>query len=68
MSQGEVCTNKAHRPSWRVVQRNYNKSAFNGYKKTWSPYSLVTCTNGMCNAWWRTKAKYVDELPDMDSV
>jgi hypothetical protein len=64
VSSGQACPDKTHRPSWRVVQRNYNKSAFNGYKKTYSDYSLVRCTVGGCRSAWRTKAAYVAELPD----
>jgi len=57
---------KSHRPSWRVVQRNCNFSAFNGYHRTWSAYSGVTCTKEGCNRYWRTKAAYVSSLPDYD--
>ena len=64
MSGNAPCKNKAHRPFWVVVQRNYNMSAFNGYRKTYSEYSLVRCTFGWCRAAWRTKAAYVADLPD----
>ena len=47
---------------WVVVQRRCNYSAFNGYRYTWSRYSLVRCTG--CEALWRTKAGYVGRLPD----
>jgi hypothetical protein len=58
-----ACTNrKAHRPSWVVTMRNYNASAFNGYRPTRSAYSEVRCTE--CRGVWRTKAAYVAELPD----
>lgn len=56
-----ACTDKGHRKSWRVDVRRANFSAFNGYRRTWSPYSQVRC--GDCGAVWRTKAAYVDELP-----
>lgn len=64
MSSGVACTNKAHRPAWVVVQRNYNMSAFNGYRKTWSEHSLVRCEVDGCRSAWRTRAAYVDGLPD----
>ncbi|MBC9730694.1 hypothetical protein [Streptomyces sp. TRM68367] len=57
-----ACPDKAHRPAWRVRVRRANYSAFNGYRRTPSPYSLVHC--GDCGALWRTKAAYVDTLPD----
>ncbi len=47
-----------------VIARNENHSAFNGYKRTWSEYSHVRCTRPGCYGDWRTKAKYVDHLPD----
>jgi len=47
-----------------VVQRNYSRSAFNGYRKLPSDFSLVWCTRLGCQGAWRTKAKYVDKLPD----
>jgi hypothetical protein len=49
---------------WRVVQRRCNHSAFNGYHKTWSDYSSVTCL--VCDAVWRTKASYIDLIDDID--
>ena len=45
---------KEHRHSWRVVQRNGNASAFNGYRWTWSRYSGVRCLR--CLRFWRTGA------------
>lgn len=45
-----------------VVQRNHNRSAFSGYKRTWSEYSAVACT--VCHGHWRTRAGYVRDLPD----
>ena len=53
---------REHRASWVVVQRNGNASAFNGYHWTYSDYSGVRCTR--CRRYWRTKAAYVDTLPD----
>jgi hypothetical protein len=48
--------------------RNYNLSAFNGYRKTDSNYSQVLCTRKGCWGNWRTKASYVSSLPDEKSV
>lgn len=45
-----------------VTMRNYNRSAFNGYHWTPSDYSQVRCLT--CGHFYRTKAKYVDGLPD----
>ncbi|MFJ1742427.1 hypothetical protein ACIOG4_27610 [Streptomyces microflavus] len=59
-----ACTTPAHRPFWTVVQRRCNHSAFNGYRRTTSPYSRVECTAPGCSAAWRTKAAFVDRLPD----
>jgi hypothetical protein len=50
------------RAEWVVLQRNCNHSLFNGGRKTWSRYSGVYCAG--CGACWRTKAKYVESLPD----
>jgi hypothetical protein len=62
---GFACTNPAeHRPAWVVVARRCNYSAFNGYRWTPSDYSEVRCTRPDCLGRWRTKAKYVDALPD----
>lgn len=47
---------------WFVVDKRCNYSAFNGGKRTESVYSSVTCTG--CGGYWRTKANYVDILPD----
>lgn len=72
MSQGFACKNKAHRPSWRVYQRRGNRSAFSGYHWTPSDYSAVLCLDCYggergedSTAIWRTKADYVDGLPDI---
>jgi hypothetical protein len=57
------CQSRAgHRGVWEVVVRNANHSAFNGYRRTPSAYSLVRCP--ACGRSWRTKARYVDTLPD----
>jgi hypothetical protein len=55
-----------HRAHWRVIQRNGNASAFNGYHWTPSDYSAVRCTLPDCRRVWRTKAAYVDQLPDLE--
>jgi hypothetical protein len=47
----------------RVHLRRHNRSAFNGYRLTPSPYSGVVCMN--CWHTFRSKAAYVDELPNM---
>ena len=47
--------------NWVVLQRNCNHSAFSGYRRTPSRYSMVFCRS--CTALWRTKALYVAELP-----
>ena len=47
---------------WVVITRNCNYSAFNGYRRTFSEYSLVYCPE--CQALGRTKAAYVDQLKD----
>lgn len=52
----------AHRGRWFVVQRRYNRSAFNGGRRTPSRHSLVRCP--VCGGAWRTAAAYVDQLPD----
>jgi hypothetical protein len=53
---------RQHREAWRVLDRRANHSAFNGYHWTPSDYSGVRC--GTCGRYWRTKAAYVDTLPD----
>lgn len=63
MSGGTVCKcEPALLRQWMVLKRKFNTSAFNGGKVAPSEYSTVTC--GTCSALWRTKAKYVDGLPD----
>lgn len=61
MSSGTACGVRGHRPSWVVLVRNANYSAFNGGRRTPSAYSLVLCRT--CDISWRTKAKYVKTLP-----
>lgn len=48
--------------NWVVRARYCNYSAFNGYHYTPSDWSAVRCN--ACNAYWRTKALYVDRLAD----
>ncbi|GAA2732202.1 hypothetical protein [Streptomyces nogalater] len=59
-----ACKDRTHRPQWVVVQRNFNRSAFNGYRVTPSAYSLIRCTTVDCRKVWRTKAAFVNALPD----
>ena len=61
-SHGGYNTCTSGRERWRVVDRNCNHSAFNGYRETYSAYSCVRCLD--CGSYWRTKAAYVDKLPD----
>lgn len=64
MSGGVPCKNrKEHRELWRVTVRKANYSAFNGGHRTPSDYSEVRCT--ACSGVWRTRAAYVDKLPNM---
>jgi hypothetical protein len=62
MASGIACRDDAHRQYWRVLMRNANRSAFNGYRRTTSDYSAVHCP--VCHLAWRTKAAYVATLPD----
>jgi hypothetical protein len=55
---------REHREHWVVLQRKCNFSAFAGYHFTPSDYSAVQCQAPGCNRVWRTKAAYVDKLPD----
>ena len=50
--------------AWLVVHRNCNYSAFNGYHRTPSNHSAITCKK--CGAAWRTNANYVEDLADGD--
>jgi hypothetical protein len=68
MSGGPVC-HEHGREHWVVIHYRHNHSAFNGYRWTPSDYSAVTCdgprpesSDGKCGTWWRTKARYVEEL------
>lgn len=58
-----TCVHK-HRARWAVAVRKANYSAFNGGRRTSSDYSLVRCAE--CGRRWRTKAAYVDTLPDFN--
>ncbi len=64
MSGGPVCR-CGNRDAWRVWTLLANYSAFNGYRRTYSDYSEVSCEReeGGCGAIWRTKARYVHSLP-----
>jgi hypothetical protein len=55
---------REHQADWVVLQRKCNHSAFNGYHWTPSDYSSVRCGHPGCGRVWRTKAAYVDSLPD----
>lgn len=59
-----ACKTPEHRPQWAVLSRRCNYSAFNGYRRTPSAYSDVICPVTGCESIWRTKADYVDTLPD----
>jgi hypothetical protein len=64
MSGGTACREpRLHREKWYVPagRRNVNVSAFSGYRTRWSDYSDVICE--VCPALWRSKARYVDDLP-----
>ena len=64
MSGGTFCRcEKPDRRNWRVTQRNCNHSAFSGYHFTPSDYSAISCL--LCHSSWRTKAGYVDSIPDI---
>ena len=56
-----TCSTK-DRSQWRVVMRNFHRSAFSGGRRTYSERSLVRCL--ACGHFWRTKAKYVALLTD----
>jgi hypothetical protein len=59
-----ACKDKDHKPRWVVIVRQANYSAFNGYRRTPSDYSLVKCRT--CDRHWRTRAAYVAGLPDAE--
>lgn len=52
-----LCDRKRY---WRVTMYRANMSAFNGYHRTPSRYSEVTCQR--CGVRWRTGAAYVERL------
>jgi hypothetical protein len=52
-----------HQRRWRVRDRNCHYSAFSGYHWTSSNYSSVQCFG--CGRIWRTRAAYVDVLPNI---
>lgn len=54
---------KCDNPKWVVLHYKHNHSAFSSpkYAEHYSEYSTVACKN--CYATWRTKARYVDNLP-----
>lgn len=64
MSGGLSC--KCDAPILVVTMRKANYSAFNGYHYTPSDYSQIKCRR--CGATWRSKAKFVQRLPDASSV
>lgn len=69
MSGGDVCKcSEAKKPiekrDWIVIQYKSNRSAFNGYRRVNSEYSCINCLK--CNFTWRTKAKYVDVLKNLE--
>ena len=64
MSGGTVCKCNPRDAQWEVWQRKCNHSAFNGGRYTPSAWSSVHCVT--CGALWRTKAAYVNALPDKE--
>ena len=65
MSGGAACNVRDRGHRHVVTARRSNRSAFSGYRWTPSAYSEVLCIND--NRLWRTKAAYVDSLPDATS-
>jgi len=64
LADNRVCQ-REHRAHWQVIAYKGNRSAFNGYRWTRSDYSAIRCAPpGGCGRIWRTKAAYVDSLPD----
>lgn len=61
--EGCICKNK-DKKNWRVRVRNGNYSAFESPKCGfhYSEYSTIECI--ACGHIWRTKARYVNDLPD----
>jgi len=69
MSSGPSCNcperdKPASDRNWIVYKRYYHRSAFSGYHYTISDYSSLWCR--CCGAVWRSKAKYVSQIPDGD--
>lgn len=70
MSGGSVCHDHP-RDFWRVIARRQRTSAFDGYRTMTSEWSEVGCfygggpMQGGCLHRWRTKAAYVNHLPDV---
>ncbi|WP_439681530.1 hypothetical protein [Embleya sp. MST-111070] len=62
VSRGPACRNAGHRAHWVVTVRNANYSAFNGGRRTPSPFSEIRCL--ACRSRWRSKGKFVARLPD----
>lgn len=60
MTQGIACRDTTHRHV--VTVRNANYSRFSGGRRTPSDYSEVRCL--ATGAFWRSKAKANDALPD----
>ncbi len=68
MSGHIACTCKGTREekmkSWYVSRRNFNLSHFESPKgqRHYSEYSTVMCKN--CQMFFRSKANYINQLPD----
>lgn len=62
MSAGAACRERAHRGVWVVTVRKAHYSAFNGGRRTPSAWSQLFCP--ACSRSWRSKAAYVDTIPD----
>jgi len=58
---------KEKRKNWRIVHRNHNHSYFESPKGDfhYSDYSLVVCIAKGCYGCFRSKAKYINNLPDI---
>ena len=48
--------------NWVISQYRCNHSAYNGYRRTPSEWSRLTCRNEHCDGCGRSKAAYVDDL------
>jgi hypothetical protein len=66
---GTAACRRDHFAAWRVLTRNGNCSAFNGYRWADSAYSSLVCDKGAggCGRVWRTDAAYVADLPPAGS-